>query len=69
MRRFQNLRGEGGFASKPQDSNRRAVARTRVQIFAAWRNAPTTPFLIASGRNIKNRVNLLKTNEKIFSDR
>jgi hypothetical protein len=28
-----------------------------------------TPFLIASHQNITNRVNSLKTNEKIFSNR
>jgi hypothetical protein len=70
MGRFQNLRDEGGFALTLQDTNSCAVARKRVQTAAAAsRHTPTTPFLIASGRNIKIRVNSLKTNEKIFSNR
>jgi hypothetical protein len=67
---FQNLRDEGGFALALQHDNSRAVACKRVQIVVASRHAPvSTPFLIASGPNIKNRVNSLKTNEKIFSNR
>ena len=70
MARFQNLRDEGGFALTLQHSNSRAVARKRVQIAAAAsRQTPRTQFLIASDRNIKNRVNSIKTNEKIFSNR
>jgi hypothetical protein len=70
MGSFQNLRDEGGFALTLQHANRCAVVRERAQIApAASRHTPTTRFLIASDRNIKNRVNSLKTNEKIFSNR
>ena len=70
MARFQNWRDEESFAPTPQDTNSCAEARKRVQIAAAAsRHTPTTQFLIASDRNIKNRVDSLKTNEKIFSNR
>jgi len=70
MARFQILRDEDGFALTLQRANRCAVVRERAQIApAASRHTPTTRFLIASDRNIKNRVKSLKTNEKIFSNR
>jgi hypothetical protein len=70
MERFQNLRDEGGSALVLRHSNSCAVARKRVQIATATScHTPMTPFLIASHQNITNRVNSLKTNEKIFSNR
>jgi|HubBroStandDraft_3_1064219.scaffolds.fasta_scaffold70945_2 hypothetical protein len=70
MGRFQNLRDEGAFAPTLPRNNSRAVARKRAQKAAATsRQTPTTPFLIASDQNIKNRVNSLKTNDKIFFNR
>jgi hypothetical protein len=55
MASFQYLRDKGGFALTPQHNHSCAVARERVQIAAAAsRHTPTTPFLIASDRNIKN---------------
>jgi hypothetical protein len=70
MGRFQNLRDEGPLGPTLQHKNSRAVARVRVQIAAAAsRHTSATPFLIASDPNIKKRVNSLKTNEKIFSNR
>lgn len=70
MARYLNLRDEGGFALTPQRDNSCAVARERVEpAAAASPHAQTTPILIASHPNIKKRVNSLKTNEKIFSNR
>ena len=70
MARYLNLRDEGGFALTPQRDNSCAVARERVRTAAAASpHALTTQILIASRQNIKNRVNSLKTNEKIFSNR
>jgi hypothetical protein len=70
MARFQNLCDEGESALTLQHSNSCAAAWKRVRIApAASRHAQTTPNLIASRQNIKNRVNSLKTNEKIFSNR
>jgi hypothetical protein len=69
MGRFQNLRDEDGFALTPQHNHSCAVARERAQIAPTSRHTPAAPLLIARDRNIKNRVNSLKTNEKIFFNR
>jgi len=64
-----NLRGVGGFAPGLWRANLCGVVRWRAELLCTSRGAPVTPFLIASGPNIKNRAKSLTAKEKIFSNR
>src|SRR5271156_5831752 len=64
-----NLRGVDGFAPGLWRANLCGVVRWRTELLCTSRGAPVTPFLIASGPNIKNGVKSLTAKEKIFSNR
>jgi hypothetical protein len=71
MASFLDLRGGGGAASGPLETDLCGVVRSRAELLhrSQAAGANITQFLIASRQIIRNRVKSFTAKEKIFSNR